>query len=94
MIRYEDKPKLKRNRRLIMQAIVYVRTDPGMALDILDEIAGIEGVKFTAAVTGRFDIITRVEVENLEELGEKVVEEIHNLDGVRYTETAPIVARA
>lgn len=75
-----------------MQAIVYVRTDPGRALDLLDEVKEIEGVRFAAAVTGRFDIVARVEAADLKKLGEKVVEEIHNLEGVRYTETAPIVA--
>lgn len=76
-----------------MQAIVYVRTESGKALDLLDKISGIKGVKFVAAITGRFDIIARVESETIEELGEKVVNEIHNLGGVKYTETAPIVAR-
>lgn len=75
-----------------MQAIVYVRTDPGTPLDLLETIKGMKDVKFAAATTGRYDIVVRVEAEDMESLGDKVVGEIHNLDGVRYTETAPIVA--
>lgn len=75
-----------------MQAIVYVRTDPSKPLTLLDEIKDIEGVKFAAATTGRFDIVVRVEDVDIEALGKKVVEEIHSLEGVKYTETAPIVA--
>lgn len=75
-----------------MQAIVYVRTDPGKPLDLLEEIKDMEGVKFAAATTGRFDVVVRVEADDIEALGDKVVSEIHGLEGVRYTETSPIVA--
>ncbi|MBS3815643.1 MAG: Lrp/AsnC ligand binding domain-containing protein [Hadesarchaea archaeon] len=74
-----------------MQAILYVRTNPGMTLELLKVVRKMEGVKFAAAITGRFDIIARVEAKNIEELGRKIVDEIHNLNGVSYTETAPIV---
>ncbi len=75
-----------------MQAIVYVRTDPGRPLDLLEDIKDMEGVKFAAATTGRFDIVARVESEDIEALGDKIVSDIHDMDGVKYTETAPIVA--
>lgn len=75
-----------------MQAIVFVRTDPGRPLELLEVVREMEGVKFAAATTGRYDIVTRVEADDIGKIGEKVVGEIHDLDGVRYTETAPIVA--
>lgn len=75
-----------------MQAIVYIRTEPGQALKLLGKIREIEGVRFAAATTGRFDIVIRVEVQDLAELGTAVVERIQKLRGVKYTETSLIVA--
>ncbi|MEM2877966.1 MAG: Lrp/AsnC ligand binding domain-containing protein [Candidatus Hadarchaeales archaeon] len=75
-----------------MQAIVYVRTEPGKALKLLDRVRELHGVKFAAATTGRFDIVIRVEVQDLTELGSAVVDKIQKLPGVTYTETSMIVA--
>jgi DNA-binding Lrp family transcriptional regulator len=75
-----------------MQAIVYIRTDPGKPLDLLEEIKKISGVKFAAATAGRFDIVARIEATDLEALGKTVVGEIQKIPGVRYTETSLIVA--
>jgi DNA-binding Lrp family transcriptional regulator len=75
-----------------MQAIVYIRVDPGKALDLLEQIKKLPGVKFAAATTGRFDLVVRIEVEDLAALGKSVVGEIQKIPGVRYTETSMIVA--
>lgn len=75
-----------------MEAIVYIRTDPGKALALVEEVKKIEGVKAAFATAGRFDIVARVEAADLKALGETVVGKIQGISGVRYTETAPIVA--
>jgi len=75
-----------------MQAIVYIRTDPGRALKILDEVKKLPAVKFAAATTGRFDIVVRVEAADLKDIGDKVVGKIQALPGIRSTETSMIVA--
>ena len=75
-----------------MQAIVYIRTDPGKALELLEQVKKIEGVKFAAATTGRFDIVARIEAADLEAIGKAVVGKIQTIPGVRYTETSMIVA--
>jgi DNA-binding Lrp family transcriptional regulator len=74
-----------------MQAIVYIRTDPGKALDLLRQIKKIPGVKFAAATTGRFDIVARIDAADLESIGKSVVGEIQRVPGVKYTETSMIV---
>ncbi|MFN4133707.1 MAG: Lrp/AsnC ligand binding domain-containing protein [Candidatus Hadarchaeales archaeon] len=74
-----------------MQAIVYIRTDPGKALDILKKIKKLPEVKFAAATTGRFDIVVRIEVEDVAAIGKSVVGEIQKISGVKYTETSIIV---
>ncbi|HID60746.1 MAG TPA: Lrp/AsnC family transcriptional regulator [Hadesarchaea archaeon] len=75
-----------------MQAIVYIRTEPGRGLKLLDEIKKLPEVRFAAATTGRFDIVIRVEIPDLAALGESVVSRIQGISGVRYTETSMIVA--
>jgi DNA-binding Lrp family transcriptional regulator len=75
-----------------MQAIVYIRTDPGKALKLLDEVKKLPEVKFAAATTGRFDIVVRVEAADLKDIGDKVVGKIQTIPGIKYTETSMIVA--
>jgi DNA-binding Lrp family transcriptional regulator len=75
-----------------MQAIVYIRTDPSKALKILDKVKKLPGVKFAAATTGRFDIVVRVEAADLKDIGDKVVDKIQAIPGIRSTETSMIVA--
>jgi DNA-binding Lrp family transcriptional regulator len=75
-----------------MQAIVYIRTEPGKALTLLEKIKKLPEVRFVAATTGRFDLVVRVEVSDLKALGESVVSKIQGIPGVRYTETSLIVA--
>ncbi len=75
-----------------MQAIVHIRTEPGKALKILEEVKKVQGVKVAFATTGRFDILARVEAGDLKDLGDKVVGRIQGIPGVRGTETSMIVA--
>jgi DNA-binding Lrp family transcriptional regulator len=75
-----------------MEAIVYIRADPGKALALLEEVKKVEGVKAAFAVTGRFDIVARIEAPDLKTLGEIVIGKIQGIAGIRSTETAPIVA--
>ena len=75
-----------------MEALVYIRVDPGKSLDIVKAVRGVEGVKEAYAVTGRFDVVARVEAADVKALGETVVGKIQKIAGVRNTETALIVA--
>jgi DNA-binding Lrp family transcriptional regulator len=75
-----------------MEAIVYIRTDPGKCLAILEKVKKVPGVKVAFATAGRFDIVARIEAADLKELGDVVVKKIQGIAGIRYTETSPIVA--
>ena len=75
-----------------MEALVYVRVDPGKSLEIAKAIKGIKGVKEVYAVTGRFDIVAKTEAADVKALGETVVGRIQKVAGVRSTETSLIVA--
>ena len=75
-----------------MEAIVYMRTDPGKALKLLEDVKKVKGVKVAFAVAGRFDIVARIEAPDMKTMGEMVIGKIQAIAGIRYTETAPIVA--
>lgn len=75
-----------------MQALVYIRTEPGKALKLLEAVKEIHGVHVAFATTGRFDIVARIEAADLKALGETIVNKIQSLPGVKYTETSLIVA--
>ena len=75
-----------------MEAIVYIRTEPGKALKLLEDVKKVKGVKVAFATAGRFDIVARIEATDLKALGETVVGKIQGISGIRYTETSPIVA--
>lgn len=75
-----------------MDALVYVSTAAGKALDALGAIKGIQGVKEAYAVTGRFDIVAKVEASDLKALGKTVLTKIQAVSGVERTETAVVVA--
>ena len=89
---FKSRPVHHSKRRLAMQAIVYIRTDPGKALALLDKIKNLPGVKFAAATAGRFDIVARIEAADIKTLGDAVVGKIQGIPGIRYTETSLIVA--
>ncbi|MEM3420998.1 MAG: Lrp/AsnC ligand binding domain-containing protein [Candidatus Hadarchaeum sp.] len=71
---------------------MYIRTEPGKALKLLDAVKKIQGVQVAFATTGRFDIVARIEAADLKALGETIVGKIQSLPGVKYTETSLIVA--
>lgn len=75
-----------------MQAFVYIRTDPGKAMKILNSIKKMEGVKVAHAITGRYDIIAGIEGADSKSIGELIVGKIQEIGGVRNTETSMIVA--
>jgi DNA-binding Lrp family transcriptional regulator len=81
-----------KNRGGEMEALVYIRADPGKSLDVLSAVKKIQGVKEAYATTGRFDVVARIEAADLKTLGDAVVKRIQGVKGVRGTETSMIVA--
>ena len=75
-----------------MEALVFIRVDPGKSLDVAEAVKGVEGVKEAYAVTGRFDVVAKVEAADVKAMGETVVTKIQKVAGVRSTETSLIVA--
>jgi len=77
--------------KLAIIAYVLIYAEVGKAFEVLDKVRKVKGVSEAHAITGEYDVIAKVEVENLKDLGEKVVGEIHKIEGVTKTVTAIVV---
>jgi len=71
----------------LVHGYVLIKTALGKALDVVAEVAKVEGIKSACAVTGEYDIVAMVEVEKLSEIAETVVNKIHCIEGVCSTQT-------
>jgi DNA-binding Lrp family transcriptional regulator len=74
-----------------MDAYVYLRVAPGKVGGVLTQLAGRQGLRRAVAVIGDWDVMIQVEGPNLEQVATTVLAQIHSLEGVTRTLTAPVV---
>ncbi|KUP97174.1 Lrp/AsnC family transcriptional regulator [Thermobifida cellulosilytica] len=75
----------------MVQAYILIQTEVGRAAQVAADIAGVEGVVQVDDVTGPYDVIVRVQAEDVDALGRLVIARIQRLDGITRTLTCPIV---
>ncbi len=69
------------------KAYVLIETAVGKTKDVLGALKQVQGVRDADAVTGEYDIITVIEAENLNSIGELVTSKIHTISGIQRTTT-------
>jgi DNA-binding Lrp family transcriptional regulator len=74
-----------------MDAYVYLRVEPGKVGSVLTQLAGRQGLRRAITVVGDWDVLVQVEGTDLEQIAMTVLSQIHNVDGVSRTLTAPAV---
>ncbi len=67
-------------------AYILVNVAVGRIQTVIDKLKEIEGVKVVSFTAGQYDVIVRVEVENLEDLF-YLTEKIHEIEGIERTNT-------
>ncbi len=72
-------------------AIVLINTEIGTEQDVFEQLSKIEGVKEAYIVYGVYDIVAKLEAENMDSLKEIVANRIRKLDRVRSTLTMIVV---
>jgi DNA-binding Lrp family transcriptional regulator len=72
-------------------AYILVSVEAGHAKQTLDTIRAIDGVRQAHTCWGQPDIFAYCEMPDDRQLAEVVLEQIHNLPGVRSTETHLVV---
>lgn len=68
-------------------AYILIEALPGKAIELVNNIKGIQGVKTVHLVTGPYDVITFVESPDLKNLGEMIVKKIQATGCVARTLT-------
>ena len=68
---------------------VLIRSKPGMENKVFQQLKEIPGFKDSHILFGDYDIITKLEGESFDQIGQDVIEQIRQLDGVVDTKTFP-----
>ena len=69
----------------MVTAYVLINTSPGRAMDVAKRLQGTKGVTVADAITGEYDVIARIEGEDVNAIGGVFVEAVQKIDGVFKT---------
>lgn len=69
------------------KAFVLIETAVGKTKEVVAKVRQLEGIKSVDPVTGPYDIITIIEAESLNDIGDLVTGEIHPIAGISRTVT-------
>jgi DNA-binding Lrp family transcriptional regulator len=75
----------------VIQAYILIQTEVGKASAVAKAIAGLPGVIAAEDVTGPYDVIVRAEADTVDNLGQLVVAQVQNVEGITRTLTCPVV---
>ncbi|MFX0063067.1 MAG: Lrp/AsnC ligand binding domain-containing protein [Candidatus Hermodarchaeota archaeon] len=82
----KERPK---GENKLINAYILINVEIGQSASVFDEMKKVKSIKRISIVTGEFDIIARVEVDNMMKIHE-VTEEIHQIPGIKATSTQMI----
>jgi DNA-binding Lrp family transcriptional regulator len=71
----------------MVTAYVLINTSPGRAMDVAKKLQGTRGITVADAITGEYDVIARIEGEDVNAIGGVIVESIQKIEGVFKTVT-------
>ena len=70
-----------------MKAYVLINASPGRALEVAKKMEGVSGISAADAITGEYDVIAVCEAEDVDSIGQMIVDNIQKIDGVFKTVT-------
>ena len=71
----------------MITAIVFVKADVARIPEVAEAIASLDGVSEVYSVTGQVDLIAMVRVRDHDQVAAVVADRLHQVPGVRETET-------
>lgn|SRR5436190_5250160 len=74
-----------------MEAYVYVQVVPGAVPRVMNHLSSTNGMRRAVTVVGEWDIMALVEGADLASIGQVVLSQVHGIEGVQRTYTAPVV---
>jgi DNA-binding Lrp family transcriptional regulator len=75
----------------MVEAYVLIQAEVGRSAEVAGAVGKIPGVSFVDVVTGPYDVITRAEAANIDELGKLIVAKVQAVEGVSRTLTCPVL---
>jgi DNA-binding Lrp family transcriptional regulator len=71
-----------------MRAVfVMLKTDPGHVTEVANQIAEIESFSEAHSITGPYDLLVKLYVEAVDDIGTLVEKQIHAIPHIRETST-------
>ncbi|MGE5595619.1 MAG: Lrp/AsnC ligand binding domain-containing protein [Hyphomicrobiales bacterium] len=71
-----------------MRAVfVMVKTDPGHGTEVANRIAEVDSFSEAYSITGQYDLLVKLYVEEIDTLGRLIERDIHSIPHVRETFT-------
>ena len=76
----------------MVSAYILVQTEVGKASQVTDQIKALGGVVNADGVTGPYDVIARVEADDLDGLAKTIVMPMQEIEGITRTLTCPVLS--
>ena len=74
-----------------MDAFLYLRVRPGKVPAALSALSALPSVRQAALCVGDWDVLARVDGPDLQTIASGVLADVHTIDGIVRTYTAPVV---
>lgn len=75
----------------MVEAYVLLQTEQGRMAEIAQSLAQLPAVSEANVVTGPYDVIARVQADDMDAIGQLIVAEVQIVGGVTRTLTCPVV---
>jgi DNA-binding Lrp family transcriptional regulator len=75
----------------LVEAYVLLQTEQGRMAEIAQSLAQLPAVSEADVVTGPYDVIARVQADDMDAIGQLIVAEVQVVGGVTRTLTCPVV---
>ncbi|KXA89369.1 hypothetical protein AKJ57_05380 [candidate division MSBL1 archaeon SCGC-AAA259A05] len=72
----------------MVEAFIFITAEVGKVRDAINDIKELENVKEAHVVTGPYDIIANINVEEMSKIRDIVEKKIQQIDGIASTNTA------
>lgn len=76
---------------MTVSAYILVQSEVGAALEVATAAKAVNGVVFVDAITGPYDVLVKVQADDMDELGKKIVSDVQKISGITRTLTCPVV---
>jgi len=71
----------------MVTAFVLINVEKGQLPQVVKQLGSIEEVIEVYSVSGRYDLVAKIQVQEYEYMSEVATEKIHKVDGIANTET-------